>query len=146
MYWLPRCYWNTVENSVLTPWNKSVFLYYTALSSTLLTTYYIAQSIKFFFNWVLNIMGKGEPPFLLFPLFECFNPFPNENFRFSLTERDCRRQFWIWRKWQKVHQKSRKHCGKRRNCLLRAISPFPIVFSKDLYCRHIKTRASLGKG
>ena len=24
----------------------------------------------------------------------------------------------------------RKHCGKRRNCSLRAISPFPTVFSK----------------
>ena len=39
----------------------------------------------------------------------------------------------------------RKHYGKRRNCSLRAISPFPTVFSKDLYCRHIKTRACLGK-
>ena len=37
----------------------------------------------------------------------------------------------------------RKHCGKRRNCSLRAISPFPTVFSKDLYCRHVKTRACL---
>ena len=36
--------------------------------------------------------------------------------------------------------------GKRRNCSLRAISPFPAVFSKDLYCRHVKTRACLGKG
>ena len=27
-----------------------------------------------------------------------------------------------------------------------AISPFPTVFSKDLYCRHVKTRACLGKG
>ena len=35
---------------------------------------------------------------------------------------------------------------KRRNCSLRAISPFPTVFSKDLYCRHVKTRACLGKG
>ena len=26
----------------------------------------------------------------------------------------------------------RKHCGKRRNCSLRAISPFPTVFSKGL--------------
>ena len=34
----------------------------------------------------------------------------------------------------------RKHCGKSRNCLLRAISPFPTIFSKDLYCRHVKTR------
>ena len=40
----------------------------------------------------------------------------------------------------------RKHCGKRRNCSLRAISPFPTVFSKDLCCRHVKTRACLGKG
>ena len=41
----------------------------------------------------------------------------------------------------------RKHCGKRRNCSLRAISPFPTVFSKGLYRRHVKTRACLfGKG
>ena len=26
------------------------------------------------------------------------------------------------------------------------ISPFPTVFSKDLYCRHVKTKACLGKG
>ena len=30
--------------------------------------------------------------------------------------------------------------------MLRAISPFPTVFSKDLKCRHVKTRACLGKG
>ena len=39
----------------------------------------------------------------------------------------------------------RKHCRKRRNCSLRAISPLPTVFSKELYCRHVKTRACLGK-
>ena len=27
-----------------------------------------------------------------------------------------------------------------------AISPFPTVFSKDLYCRRIKTRVCFGKG
>ena len=32
----------------------------------------------------------------------------------------------------------RKHCGKRRNCSLRAISPFPIVFSKGLFPRGVK--------
>ena len=42
--------------------------------------------------------------------------------------------------------KGRKHCGKRRNCSLRAISPFPIVFSNDLYSRQVKTRVCLGKG
>ena len=39
----------------------------------------------------------------------------------------------------------RKHCGKGRNCSLGAISPFPTVFSKDLNCGHIKTRACMGK-
>ena len=32
-----------------------------------------------------------------------------------------------------------ENTGKRRNCLLRAISPFPAVFSKHLYCRQVKT-------
>ena len=41
------------------------------------------------------------------------------NFRLFQTERVCRRQFQIW---QKVIQTGRKRCGKRRNCLLRAIS------------------------
>ena len=40
----------------------------------------------------------------------------------------------------------RKHSGKRRNCWLQAISPFPTVFSKDWYNRHMKARACLGKG
>ena len=40
----------------------------------------------------------------------------------------------------KVTQKGRKRCGKRRNCLLRAISPFSTEFSEDLHCRHVETR------
>ena len=31
-------------------------------------------------------------------------------------------------------QQDRKHCGKRRYCSLTAISPFPTVFSKEIYC------------
>ena len=46
----------------------------------------------------------------------------------------------------KFTKKGRKHCGKRRNCSLRAISPFPTVFSKDLHCRYVKTRTCFGKG
>ena len=48
--------------------------------------------------------------------------------------------------WQKVLHTGRKHCGKRRSYSLQAISPFPLVFSKDLYCRHIKTSVCLAKG
>ena len=54
--------------------------------------------------------------------------------------------FNLDKKWQKVAEMGKKHCGKRRNCSLRAISPFPTVFSKDLFCRHVKTRACLEKG
>ena len=39
----------------------------------------------------------------------------------------------------------KKHSEKRKNSMLRA-TPFRTVFSKDLYCRHVKTRACLGKG
>ena len=68
------------------------------------------------------------------------------NFKLFQIERVCRWQFQIWLIWLKVFQKGRKHCGKRRNCSLLAISPFPTVFSKDLYCKHVKTRACLVKG
>ena len=45
-----------------------------------------------------------------------------------------------------VLQEARKRCGKGRNCSLQAISPFTTVYSKDFYCRHVKTRAYLGRG
>ena len=54
------------------------------------------------------------------------------NFRPFQTEWICKRQFQILWKWKKALQTGRKHCGKRRNCSLRAIFPFPTVFSKDL--------------
>ena len=55
------------------------------------------------------------------------------NFRLFQIKKLCRRQFKIWRKWQKVIQTGRKHCEKRRNCSLRAISPFPTVFQKACF-------------
>ena len=60
--------------------------------------------------------------------------FADDNFKFDKKKR------------QKVLQAGRKHCGKRRNCSLRAIAPFPTVFSKDFYSRHVQTGACLGKG
>ena len=68
------------------------------------------------------------------------------DFRLFQTERVCRRQFQIWRKWQKVIQMGRKHCGKRKNCSLRAISPFPTVFSNSLFPRGIKRCHCVGMG
>ena len=66
--------------------------------------------------------------------------------RLFQTERVCRRQFQIWRKWKKVIETGRKHCGKRWNCLLRAISPFPTVFLKDLFPRDVKRCHCMGMG
>ena len=62
----------------------------------------------------------------------------SQSFISVLTERVCRRQFQISRKCKKFIQTGRKHCGKWRNCSLRAISPFPTVFSKGLFPRGIK--------
>ena len=73
------------------------------------------------------------------------NPFPNEKFwtpsklkefaddNFRFDENGIKFFNWL------------ENTEKRRNCSLRAISRFLTVFSKDLYCRHVKTRACLGK-
>ena len=53
--------------------------------------------------------------------------------------------FKIGENGRKFIQIGRKHCGKKRNCLLRAICPFRTVFSKDLYCRHVKNKGLSGK-
>ena len=68
------------------------------------------------------------------------------NFRLFQTERDCRQQFKFDENREELSKKVRKHCEKRRNCSLGAISPFPTMFSKELYSRDVKTRAYLGKG
>ena len=59
------------------------------------------------------------------------------------TERVCRWHFQIWLKWQKVFRTGRKHCVKRRNCLVWAISPF--VF-KRLVLQTYKNQGLLWKG
>ena len=68
------------------------------------------------FNRVQNIVGKREC---------CFN------FKFDENGR----------KFSKYVENT----GKRRNCSLQAMAPFPTVLSKDVYCRHIKTRGRFGK-
>ena len=73
--------------------------------------------------------------------------YQTKNFRLFQTERVCRRQFQILRKkWQKGIQMGRKHCGKRRNCSLRAIFPFSTVFSKGLFPRGVKRCHCVGMG
>ena len=47
---------------------------------------------------------------------------------------------------RKLSKTGRKHCGKSRNCSLRAISPFPTVFSKGLFPRGVKRCHYAGMG
>ena len=61
------------------------------------------------------------------------------NYRLFQTERVCRQQFQVRQKWQKVIQMGRKHCGKRRNCSLRAIPPFSSVFKRLVFQGRQKT-------
>ena len=75
-----------------------------------------------------------------------FNLFQTTYFRLFQTQKCLQMTVLVLMKMQKVLQTGRKHCEKRRNCSLRAISPFPTVFSKGLYCRRVKTRACLAKG
>ena len=65
------------------------------------------------------------------------------NIRPFHTERVCRRQFQI-SNLMKTGIMFFK--GVENTVLVQAISPFSTVFSMDLYCRHVKTRACLGKG
>ena len=58
--------------------------------------------------------------------------FADDNFKFDENSR-------------KLSKQVENTVGKGQKCSLRAMAPFPTVFSKDLYCRHVKTRACLGK-
>ena len=66
-------------------------------------------------------------------------------FRLFQTERVCLRTFQICRTWQKALQTCRKHCGKRKNCSSRAISPFPKVFFKRLVLQTREDQGLFGK-
>ena len=44
----------------------------------------------------------------------------------------------IWTNGVQLSDWVRKHCGKRRNCSLRAISSFPTMFSKAVCCWCVK--------
>ena len=67
-----------------------------------------------------------------FGLFSKLKEFADDNFTFDENGRKFSKRV--------------ENTGKRRYCSLRAISPFPTAFSKNLYCRHVKTRACSGKG
>ena len=62
-----------------------------------------------------------------------FRPFQTERFaddNFKFDQNGRKLQIWL-----------ENTAEKKEKLLLQAISPFPEVFSKDLYCRHVKNTA-----
>ena len=51
------------------------------------------------------------------------------NFRLVQIETNCRRYFKVHLKRKISTVQGRKHCKKRRNCLLQAVFPFLTMFS-----------------
>ena len=56
-----------------------------------------------------------------------------QNFRLVQIKTNCRRHLKVHLKWKISIMWVRKHCEKRRNCLLQAISPFLTMFSIVIY-------------
>ena len=100
--------------------------------------------------------------FLLFP--QCFNPFPQD----KILDQNKLKAFAdnklnVTKMIISVFDKSRKHGGKRRNCLYKQFLLFPQCFQqasfpdpskdvtvwgwvkKDLHYRDVKTRVCMGK-
>ena len=67
------------------------------------------------------------------------------NFRLNQIERVCRRQLNIDENGIKLFKQVENTVGKGEIARNEQFLLFP-VFSKDMYCRHVKTRACLGKG
>ena len=63
-----------------------------------------------------------------------------QNFRLVQIETNCRQDFEVHFKWKINIIYGRKHCEKRINCFLQAISPFLTMFSTATYVLCIKTR------
>ena len=65
----------------------------------------------------------------------------------SLKLKRVSRKLQIWWKCQNVLKKATTlTLPGKWNCSQQAISPFHLVFSKDVYCKHVKTLACLGNG
>ena len=71
---------------------------------------------------------------------KCWLTLSQQKFKNSKLKDFANDKFDVHENGGKDLQMGRKHCGTRRNYLLQEISPFYTVFSRDIMCRHIKTR------
>ena len=87
----------------------------------------------------LRVVGEYGPKII--------SPFPKRQILdSSKLEEFADDNFELNENGRKSSERAENTVGKGEIARLRAISPFPTVFSKDLYCRHVKNRACMGKG
>ena len=82
------------------------------------------------------------------PCVNLFNPLLDYNFflDFSKLKEFADNNFKFDESGRKLPKQVKKHSRKRRNCSLRAISPFPTVFSRDSFPRGVKRCHCVGMG
>ena len=81
----------------------------------------------------LRMVGEHGPWNAWKGCHDIFNPLPHMPIlgsSNSAANKDKKSK--IWTNGDTIISLTRKHCGKRRNCCLPAISPFPTMFSKSL--------------
>ena len=101
--------------------------------------------------WGLSIISHWIFPqyFFIFlaPNLKITSPFPKQQILDSSKLKEfADKSFEFDQNGEKFSKRVKNTVGKRRNCSLQAISPFPTVFLKGLHSRHVKIRACLGKG
>ena len=74
------------------------------------------------------------------------NPLPDNKFKTSKLKEFADDNFKFDKNGRKLSKHVENTVGKRRNCSLQAISPFPTVFSKGLFPRGVKRRHCVGLG
>ena len=73
------------------------------------------------------------------------NPFPNDKFKTSKLKEFTDDKYELVDNGRKFSKRKENTVGREEIARYEQILLFQ-VFSKDLYCRHVKTRACLGKG
>ena len=82
---------------------------------------------------VQSMQADHGQNFSLLADFLCINHYQMTNFRLFQTERVCRRQFQILRKWQKAIQMGRKPVGKGEIAHYKQFLLFPQCFLKACF-------------
>ena len=76
---------------------------------------------------------------------DSINPFANNKFWILPNQKSLQMTILGLGKMAESSQKGRKHCGERRNCSFREISPFSSVF-KGLLLQTSNNQGLFGKG